>query len=150
MPTHHPLRPEPHKQIQHQPPHRPSLANLTIQNPRIVRRRHRIPLHRQDHDPIDNRVAQRLDAQLVRQRVEAQQREEGGRRGVDGFVLEAARVQPLHEVFEGVGAVVGEGDVIVRGFEEGVGGVEGGGEVGGGVGEELAVEGEGSAGGADG
>jgi len=56
----------------------------------------------------------------------------------------------LHEVFEGVGAVVGEGDVIFVGFEEGVGGVEGGGEVGGGVGEELAVEGEGSAGGADG
>lgn len=150
MPTHHPLRAQPDKQINHQPPHRPSLANLAIQNPRIVRRRHRIPFLRQRRDPIDDGVAQRLDAQLVGQGVEAQEREKRGGGGVDGFVLEAARVEPLHEVFEGVGAVVREGDVVVRAFEEGVGGVQGGGEVGGGVGEELAVQGEGGAGGADG
>lgn len=79
-----------------------------------------------------------------------QQREKRRRVRVDGLVLEPARVEPLHEVFEGVGAVGGEVDGVGGGFEEAVGAVQGGGEVGGVAAQEFPVHGEGLEGGADG
>lgn len=69
---------------------------------------------------------------------------------VQVFVAERPRVQPLHEVFEDGRARFGEVDGRGAGFEEAVGGVEGGGEEGGGGAEEFAVEGEDDFAGADG
>ncbi|KAL9095484.1 MAG: hypothetical protein Q9165_002355 [Trypethelium subeluteriae] len=136
------------EQVRHEAAHRRALADALAQDPGVRRGRHGVGGLGEVADAVAHVVAQRLDAQPVRERVQVQQHEVRGLApGVGRVVRERARVEPLREVFEGGERLFGEADGLRVGFDEGP--AEGGGEEGGAGGEEVFVEEEFGAGGAD-
>lgn len=94
------IRPLPCKQVHHQLPHLVILhaAKRLKHNPRVRRRRHAIRVLGQLGHLLHNRVLAALNAEFVDEAVQVQQPEVGRfdwLDGVDGFVVEAARVQPV-------------------------------------------------------
>lgn len=105
------------KQIKHQFPQRRAVPNSLVQNPSIAGRQHAIRLVREIRNQIDDAVAQTLDAQAVRERVDVQEGVVRGfpilERGGDG-----AGVQPGDEEGEMVRAHIVECDGFRLAFDE--------------------------------
>lgn len=151
MSLHQPIRLLERKKIQHQHPQRRALPHLPPKRPRIIRIRHAIPLLRQPANRIANVILAPLHPEHIRQRIQPD--EPMIRRmflAVQVFVAQRPRVEPLHEVLKDGRARFGEMDNRGGRFQEAVGGVERGGEEGGGGAEEFAVDGEDDPAGADG
>lgn len=142
MRLHQMIRLLPHKKIHHQIPEPTLLPQFLIQRLRIIRRGHAVVLLAQPHRLVDNRIPQALHLELVGQRIQPDESEEGGVLGFDFFVGETPGVDPLLEELEVVGADFGEVDAAGRGFGEAILLVPGGAEEGRGGGEDVAVDGE--------